>query len=205
MENHEREILWGYLTELRKELVESQKIRTQVIGFKITFVTALIAFISSKFLSEYEEGIEFDQLYYYLLLIPVAASLFFDFLIYSYSFSIKRIGLYIKHVLEPKLKDSCSDFKDAFWQEFLDNDFTKQRLATTGNLGLTIVTAVIALVPIVLISKDFYFSIIIAITIVVLLGVDAYAMRAPDRLTKNAKKHFENLLKNKKGEYGADS
>ncbi|MCB2219791.1 MAG: hypothetical protein KQI35_05285 [Bacteroidetes bacterium] len=199
MENHEREILWGYLTELRKELVESQKIRTQVIGFKITFVTALIAFIAAKLLSDYEKVAEFNNLYYYLLLIPAVASLFFDFLIYSYSFSIKRIGLYIKHVLEPKLKDSLKDFNQALWQEYLEQPFNSQKLANTGNLGLTAVAAVIALIPIVLFSTIIYFSIIIAFVILGLIGVDAYAMNSSGRLIKKADDHFENLKQNKKG------
>lgn len=107
--NNTYDILWGYLTELRKELVESQKIRTQVIGFKITFVTALIGFFISKLLSDIEKSGELDGYNFYLLIIPALASIFFDFLIYSYSFSIKRIGLYIRFELEPQLQDTCMD------------------------------------------------------------------------------------------------
>ena len=170
-----------------------------MIGFKITFVTALIAFTSSKFLSEYEEGVEFDQLYYYLLLIPLVASLFFDFLIYSYSFSVKRIGLYIKHVLEPALKDSLKDFNQALWQEYLEQPFNSQNLAKYGNLGLTAVAAIIALIPIVFFGTNLCFSIIISIVILSLLGVDAYAMNSSGRLIIKVDEHFKNLKQSIKG------
>ena len=36
------DIAWGLFSELRKELVETQKTRIQIIGFKITFVSAAL-------------------------------------------------------------------------------------------------------------------------------------------------------------------
>ena len=39
---------WDLFVELRKELVESQKIRAQIIGFKITFVTTSVGFVAAN-------------------------------------------------------------------------------------------------------------------------------------------------------------
>lgn len=39
------EIAWNTLAELRKEIVEAQRISAQVIGFKITFVSASIGML----------------------------------------------------------------------------------------------------------------------------------------------------------------
>ena len=70
--------------ELRKELVESQKIRSQIIGFKITFISAAAAFIK-VFQASFSP---------YILCVLAFAAIFFDFLINSYSFSIKRLWLF---------------------------------------------------------------------------------------------------------------
>lgn len=44
MESKPAELAWNYLTELRKELVDLQKTRAQIIGFKILAITAIISF-----------------------------------------------------------------------------------------------------------------------------------------------------------------
>lgn len=188
--NNACDILWDYLTELRKELLESQKIRTQVIGFKITFVTALIGFFASKLLSDIEHGGEFNNLNYYLLVIPAIASLFFDFLIYSYSFSIKRIGSYIKFELEPILKEKCLESRIVLWQEYLDHSFNNQKLAKIGNLGLTIISVIIAIIPIVLLNTQMLLTILAIIIFSFLIGIDAWVMNSPNRLIKKVNKHY---------------
>ena len=38
-------LAWQLLVELRKEILETQKIRSQVIGFKITFISTVIGLI----------------------------------------------------------------------------------------------------------------------------------------------------------------
>jgi hypothetical protein len=46
--------VFDLLVELRKELIESQKIRAQIIGFKITFISAAAAIIGVKLSSNGE-------------------------------------------------------------------------------------------------------------------------------------------------------
>jgi len=58
-------LAWNLFIELRKELVESQKIRAQIIGFKITFVSAAIALIGANL----DKIIEYE----YLLFVPAFA------------------------------------------------------------------------------------------------------------------------------------
>ena len=112
-------LYWNLYTELRKEIIESQKIRAQVIGFKITFVSASIGLLSSNL----------DKIPKVSLIAPAIASIFFDFLINSYSFSIKRIGYYLKEQLDPEIKAE-SKLPDEFmlWQNFLKDPKTGQIL-----------------------------------------------------------------------------
>jgi len=130
----EYHIAWNLFVELRKETLESQKIRAQVIGFKITFISTGIGIILSQ------QG----KIPSTLLLIPAFAAIFFDLLIVSYSFSIKRIGHYCRKYLEPKIRTSCGlpvDF--LLWQEFLKNLKTRQYFSQIGNVGITC----LALIP----------------------------------------------------------
>lgn len=132
-------IYWRLFVELRKEVVERQKIRAQIIGFKITFVSASAGLIGSNL----------DKVSTALLVIPAFASIFFDFLLSSNNFSIKRVGYYISEFIEPELRksDQCSeDF--LFWEQFLKTREAKQNISVSGNLGITmlaIVAAIIAL------------------------------------------------------------
>jgi len=128
---------FSLLIELRKEVIESQKIRAQVIGFKITFVSAGIAVILANL----------DKLPPLLLAVPAFAAIFFDFLINSYSFSIKRIGYYCRNNLEPYIrKHSELDKSFLLWEEFLRQPGTGQIFATVGNLGLTLLAVVPAVI-----------------------------------------------------------
>ena len=113
---------WILLIELRKEVIESQKIRAQVIGFKITFVSAGIA-------------VNPEKLPPVLLAVPAFAAIFFDFLIESYSFSIKRIGYYCRNHLEPCIR-SCLQLDESFllWEEFMHQPGAGQVFAIVGNL-----------------------------------------------------------------------
>lgn len=87
------EIVWQLFVELRKELLEAQKIRAQVLGFKFTFITAAMGLMLANI-----EKIEKE-----ILVLPAFAAIFFDFIVNSYSFSIKRIGCYVRDHIEPVL------------------------------------------------------------------------------------------------------
>jgi hypothetical protein len=125
-------LYWNLYTELRKEIIESQKIRAQVVSFKITFVSAAIGLLASHL----------DTIPKTVLIIPAFASVFFDFLINSYSFSIKRIGYYLKQYVEPELKTEYQVTDDfLFWQHFLKNPKTGQFLSQIGNYGITLLAS----------------------------------------------------------------
>ena len=127
--------IWDLFVELRKELVEAQKIRAQVMGFKITFVAAAIG-VLSRFSDDTE-----------LFAIPAFAAMCFDFIIYSYSFSIKRIGCYTHEQIEPSLKSNGQMPQNmTLWEEFLTDERTKQKLSLVGNLGFTLLTVIVAAV-----------------------------------------------------------
>lgn len=130
---------WNLLVELRKETVESQKIRAQVIGFKITFVSTATALILKNDSGAREV----------LLVIPAFAAIFFDFLIESYSFSIKRIGRYCREHLEPVIFKHQHPDVFLTWEQYMHKPINKQWYSTIANLGITIlvvIPAVIALV-----------------------------------------------------------
>lgn len=130
---------WNLFVELRKETLESQKLRTYAVGFKISFVTTGIALITSN--------PDKDKILPLLLVIPAFAAMFFDLLICSYSFSIKRIGYYCRKHLEKAIQESAglpADFLS--WEQFLLRPKMSRKLPCVANLGLT----VLALIPAVL-------------------------------------------------------
>ena len=128
------ELAWNMISELRLEIREAQKIRTQMIGIKIAFVTASFGFVFGT-----------DKPMYELLLVPAFASVFFDYLIVSYGFSIKRIGYYCRMYLEPKLRNDGGWPDDhPFWEEAMQSPIMTQHFANAGNLGLTLLAAIAA-------------------------------------------------------------
>lgn len=154
--------------------MESQKIRSQVMGFKITFVTAMIGLMANG-LNSIDKA---------LFVIPAFAAICFDFIIYSYSFSIKRIGSYTRDHIEPLLRNQEQlPVGFALWQEFLTEPKTRQNLAIYGNLGLTMLS--VALSVIVLFTPFrpiFSLPLLGVLSIFVFLDVIAY--RSPKKLGK---------------------
>ena len=137
MPDKERKLAWNLLTELRKETLESQRMRTQVIGFKITFVSAAVGFIYANRDKIPPESFDI------LLIIPAFAAIFFDLLIISYSISIRRIGLYCKTHLEEQLKDETQMHKGfCFWESFFESKQMRPSLAIFANLGITFLTLI---------------------------------------------------------------
>ncbi len=130
------DICWNLLVELRKELVESQKIRAQVIGFKITLVSTGVGVIIANL----------DKVPVVILVIPAFAAIFLDFLIQSYTFSVRRIGVYCLQYLEPQIRNG-SDLAPDFllWEEFMTRPRARQYFAMTGHLGITSLTVIVAL------------------------------------------------------------
>jgi hypothetical protein len=127
-------LLWNLFVELRKETLESQKIRAQVIGFKITLTSAAVGLVVANH----------DRLSPLLLTIPAFAAMFFDFLILSYTFSIKRIGLYCRDQLEPIIFTHRESFLP--WEEFMGRPESRQIFSWFGNMGITTLATIPAVV-----------------------------------------------------------
>ena len=159
------DLAWKMVCELRSEIREAQKIKTQVIGFKIAFVTATFGFVFGA------KGDPNER----LLLLPAFASVFFDYLIVSFSFSIKRIGFYCREYLEPKLRMSTNWPDDEpLWEEAMSLPEMRQHFANIGNLGITTLAVALAAIFVfdqaygvnrpllglllILLVLDFYFS-----------------------------------------------
>jgi len=162
---------WDLFVELRRELVESQKLRSQIIGFKITFVGAGVGVILPNL----------DKLSPALLVVPAFAAIFFDFLIVSYSFSIKRLGFYCRHHLEPVLRSGFGmPERVLLWQEFLQQPRARQVLSIIGNLGLSILVAVAAAVGVIL-SSSVPLGTFLLVVLGGLLALDGWAYLVPNR------------------------
>ena len=127
--------VWNLFVELRKETIESQKIRAQIIGFKITFISTAIGLILAK-------G---NRGFPMTLIVPAFAAIFFDFLIQSYSFSIKRIGRYCRDNLEPIIFPKNAGVSFLSWEQFLRSPENRQNYSTIGNLGITVLAAIPAI------------------------------------------------------------
>ncbi|WP_022663622.1 hypothetical protein [Desulfospira joergensenii] len=124
---------WNIIIELRIELREAQKIRSQIIGIKIAFVATSLGFVFG--------GKDGPQ--YVLLLVPAFASIFFDFLIISYGISIKRIGYYCRTYLEPKIRKMIKWPSDEpLWEEAMGLKEMRQHFAGFGNIGLTAIVVI---------------------------------------------------------------
>lgn len=166
--------VWNLFIELRKELLEAQKIRSQVLGFKFTFVPVAMGLLAAN-LKEIDKA---------LFVLPAFAAIFFDFIIYSYSFSIKRIGCYTRDYIEPALK-SQKDVPEDFvmWQQFLTQPKTKQNLALYGNFGVTLLTVIIGLI-----ALFFPFRILVSLGLITALAIfavlDLLAYQSPKKLGK---------------------
>lgn len=168
------DIVWNYFVELRKELLEAQRIRAQVIGFKFAFITTSMSLMVANV----------DKLNNVIFVLPAFAAIFFDFIIYSYSFSIKRIGCYVRDHIEPVLvqsDDLPSDF--VMWQKFLTQPKTRQNLAHYGNIGVTMLAAAIGVIGLIL-SFDPIPSSCLLLALSAFIVMDLLAFREPQKLGK---------------------
>lgn len=127
---------WNYLSELRKELVSLQTIRSQIFGFKITFVSTLLGLSLANI----------DKIPAISLIIPAISANFFDSLIHGYSFSIKRTGFYCKTHLEPILREEFNFPKERpLWEQFMFGPSAGRNSAFWGTVGITILATIPAI------------------------------------------------------------
>ena len=176
MEPNIFEIAWSLFLESRKEILEYQKIRAQIIGFKITFVSTGIGLILANR----------DKVTTALLVLPAFSSVFFDFLITSYSYSIKRTGYYCLKYVEPVIRDWCklpARSKFPLWEEFMMmHPEARQHYARIGNIGISFLAIVFAAYGVFSEAKiSFGLSILITVVLVAFLCWDALLYRLPKK------------------------
>jgi hypothetical protein len=124
------------MAELRQEIISSQQIRVNIVKIKITSLGVVIGAILAY-------AKDFSNI---LFIIPAFMAIFFDFLINSYSFSIKRLGFYIRHYLGPVMKEGAQwPDRLPLYEDYVTHPAAQQRFSTTGNLGLTALAVVPAL------------------------------------------------------------
>ncbi len=171
MECKEFEFAWKMMVELRKEIIETQRTRVQVVGFKITFVSAGIGLIAAYM----------DSVPSYLFVIPAFAAIFFDLLVCSYGVSIKRIGYYCKKYLEPTFKMHLEEEQlpnnFLFWEDYMSQPEVKQKLSFVGNFGLTglsvLVAVYVLITPFLLIPS---FPLLFFLTLFVIYDIITFIM-----------------------------
>ena len=167
-------VAWNLTVELHKEVIQLQRQRSQVIGFKITFVSTAIAVIAANT----------DKFPIQLLFIPAFAAIFFDFLITSFSNSIKRIGTYCNDHLMKITRTLTSWPEDVLlWEEFLREYKFKQTLALLGNLGITGLAIFVAIFGLLFQLKwPRWLSIIFILILIIFFSIDIFQMRKPSKL-----------------------
>lgn len=175
--------------ELRKEIVSTQRIRTQIIGFKITFVSAAIALIFGPLRVQ-------SDLLIYVALIPPIAAIFFDDLIIQNSISIKRIGKYCEVYLESIMEtDPQWPVEFPLWEGFMKSSVIGTKLPLYGNAGLTILASIISIlylflnrpprdvITYLIPSEEALIPIIFAIFILIIaIGIHVYNSRKMDEI-----------------------
>lgn len=139
MTSDRNKLAWNLFVESRKDIIEHQKLRSQILGFKITIVGAGIGIIVTNM----------EKVSSTLLIVPALAAIFFDLLLAGYSFSIKRTGYYCRKYIEPMLRKSV-DWPDEalLWEEFMSKPEAKQSHQLFSILGITtlaVIPAIIAL------------------------------------------------------------
>ena len=96
----------NFLTQLREEIFSTQQRRIKLTIIKITMVSTLLGFGNIKIK-------DITEFYHVLYLVPLVA-VFFDMLIMGESYSIKRIGAFLRlasHEMERKYEEFVSVFK----------------------------------------------------------------------------------------------
>lgn len=154
------DLTWILYVELRKEILEAQQLRARAIGLKITLVGGAIALILANRLAVDDR----------LLVVPALAAMFFDLLINSHSITIKRIGTYNRLYLEPELRRLAQwPSTRPLWEEFMATRALPQRSAMVGNLGITFLVALPAVV--ILFGRPITISTVLLTIILILMFV----------------------------------
>lgn len=126
-------LAWNLYIELRKEIVATQHLRSRAIEFKITLIGAAFALFVANL-----DKISDRR----LLILPAFAAIFFDFLIASYNFGIKRQSHYLRDHVEKRLrKDFAWPRQVPLWEKHVSEAQQRQVFSIVANLGLSLLAA----------------------------------------------------------------
>lgn len=182
MSTEQREFAWNLYAELRRELTSLQTIRAQVIGLKITFVSATIGLIAANL----------DKVSPLVFLMPGLASISFDMLVHSYSLSIKRTGFYNRCTLEPILRAGYAfPSKYFLWEEFMVTPQAQRNLACFGTVGITLLPLLVGVI-VLFIHYDWGFALLFTSGVAAFFAWDIYEMRKPGEFARSRQKFYRN-------------
>lgn len=123
------------LLDLRREIIESKKLRAQITGVKVTFATAAATLILANL----------DKVSPAALAAPAIAAACLDLHSAAYDHSIKRVGLYLRHHVEPVLREATQwPAAHPLWQHFMLGRNASSNTGVVANSGFTLVLAVTA-------------------------------------------------------------
>jgi hypothetical protein len=163
-------LAWALILELRKEVLELQKLRAQVVSIKITAVGAGIGLIAGNS----------DAVGWELLIVPAVAAVCFDLHANGYGGRIKRIGLYIKTVLEPRVAAEAA-WEAPLWEQYLSSARGEQWYLHVGSLGLTLIAVVGGAIGLA-VGSPWYLSTSGSILLALLFWFDWWTTIRPRRL-----------------------
>lgn len=121
---------WSIYLEMRKEILATQQLRSRAIEFKVTLVGAAIGLFVANRAKLGEDR---------LIVLAAFAAIFFDFLIASYSVSIKRQHHYLRDSIEPQIRTAFAWPSGVLlWEEHVSQSSQRQILPVIVHLGLTV-------------------------------------------------------------------
>jgi hypothetical protein len=172
------EVIWGLFLETRKQIIEYQKIRAQLFGFKVIFVGSAMGIVLAN-ANNIPKIVHF---------IPAFAATFFDLLITSTTYSIKRTGAYCRNHIEPTIRESSHlPSSLPLWEEqFLISTGMERVLLLISNLGISLLALMPVILAVQLPLKFNTFTVLLALFLF-LFGFYLYVALLPHRFGQDVR------------------
>lgn len=134
---NESKLAWELMVELRKEILENIKTRSQLMTIKFTFIGALFSVLLYSLLSDNLTTIKFGSINIGLvslfLIIINIINVSFDVISSGYEISTNRIAYYIRTKLEPKIinkqlfnnRENINFLSWELWETYISKDQAK--------------------------------------------------------------------------------
>ena len=163
---HVIRILMEYLTKLREEILQAQKLRMQAMAGKIVFLGGLFSY----FLKNPDQSVA-------IVICPFVA-LLFDYMIFGFTYNIRIIGSYIEMNIEDELSARTGIPKLKFWE----SSWTSGKKVIPwgrffrhmGNYGVTFLAG---LTSFTLVPFDFIIGVLIAFAIILYIALLSFEFK----------------------------